>query len=56
MRVIECNTCGALLSAADDEELVPIYVNHMADEHDEEIEHGDAVDVVETEAYDGTDA
>ncbi len=56
MRVIECDNCGALLSAADDEELTPVLVNHMADEHDEELDHGDAVERVETDAYDAEDA
>ena len=56
MRVIECDNCGALLSAADDEELTPVLINHMADEHDEELDHGDAVERVETDAYDAEDA
>ena len=56
MRVIECDNCGALLGAADDEELVPVLINHMADEHDEELDQGDAVDRVETEAYDADDS
>jgi predicted small metal-binding protein len=33
MRVIECNTCGEPLSAANDEELVRRLSSHMESEH-----------------------
>ena len=56
MRVIECNRCGALLTAADDDELVPVYVDHMSDEHDEDVESEDAHDAVAERAYDAGDS
>ena len=33
MRVIECNVCGACLSAANDDELVAVARRHMDDQH-----------------------
>lgn len=57
MRVIECNLCGQVLQAADDEELIEATAGHMADQHadagiDEEAVRG----MVERDAYDATDA
>ena len=36
MRVVECDTCGETISAADDDELAGRLKDHMESEHDEE--------------------
>ena len=56
MRVIECNECGEVLSAANDEELTEAYMEHMADEHGEEPLEETAAEVIAEGAYDAGDA
>jgi len=57
MRVIECNLCGQVIQAEDDDDLVEALQAHVADEHadaglDEERVRG----MVERDAYEATDA
>jgi hypothetical protein len=56
MRVVECDTCGETLSAADDEELVGRLRDHHASEHDEELDDDEAHQRVDREAYDAMDS
>ena len=56
MRVIECNTCGETISAADDDELAGRLKDHMENEHDEEISEDDAHQTVDHGAYDAMDS
>ena len=56
MRVIECDTCGETISAADDDELAGRLKDHMENEHDEEISEDDAHQTVDKDAYDATDS
>src|SRR4051794_12516261 len=57
MRVIECNECGETLSAANDEELAKVLVDHMKSEHpDAEFEPDQASEVVGESAYTATDS
>jgi predicted small metal-binding protein len=57
MRVIECNECGATVSAANDEELQKALNDHMASEHgDAEWDPDEAAGLVERDAYDATDS
>jgi hypothetical protein len=54
--VIECNECGETLGAANDEELVRALGAHMQNEHDQEVDEDDLVELVEGEAYDAMDS
>ena len=56
MRVIECDTCGETISAADDDELAGRLKDHMENEHDEEISEDDAHQTVDHGAYDAMDS
>jgi predicted small metal-binding protein len=57
MRVIECNFCGQLLQAGDDEELAQVAMRHMSADHEEAQVGEDQVrGMVERDAYTATDA
>jgi predicted small metal-binding protein len=56
MRVVECDTCGETISAADDDELAGRLKDHMASEHDVDMSEDDARQTVDVEAYDATDS
>lgn len=57
MRVIDCNECGATISAANDEELREELDRHMQSEHsDADWDSEQAAELVEKRAYDATDA
>ena len=56
MRVIECNECGDMVSAATDEELVARLSEHLASEHDERPDVDEVADLVHEQAYDATDS
>jgi predicted small metal-binding protein len=56
MRVIECDTCGEMISAADDDELAGRLKDHMESEHDEEVSEDDAHQTVDKDAYDAMDS
>ena len=56
MRVVECNTCGETISAADDDELAGRLKDHMESEHDEELSEDDAHQTVDKDAYDAMDS
>jgi predicted small metal-binding protein len=56
MRVLECNTCGEPLSAANDEELVRRLRDHVSSEHPEsELDEAGARETIAREAYSATD-
>jgi predicted small metal-binding protein len=57
MRVIECNFCGQVLQADDDEELVQVAARHMSTDHAEaEVGEDQVRGMVERDAYTATDA
>ncbi len=57
MRVIECDLCGEVVQAADDDELTGALAAHLAERHaDAGIGEDQARGMVEREAYDATDA
>lgn len=57
MRVIECNFCGEVVSAANDEELAQEVRRHMDDQHaDAPVDEQRARDMVERSAYTATDS
>jgi predicted small metal-binding protein len=56
MRTIECNVCGAPLSAENDEELATRLGEHLESEHEEEVDEEAVRDTVEEQAYDATDS
>jgi predicted small metal-binding protein len=56
MRVIECNVCGATISAENDEELATRLGEHLEGEHEEEVDEEGVRDTVENEAYEATDS
>ena len=57
MRVIECNLCGQVLQADNDEELVEIVVGHITSEHPGAgMREEQAREMVERDAYSATDA
>jgi predicted small metal-binding protein len=57
MRVVECNLCGQVLQADNDDELVEVMAQHMASEHADSEVGGDQVrGMVERNAYTATDA
>ena len=56
-RVIECNECGATISAANDEELREELSRHMKEEHsDAEWDDERASEVIGEQAYTATDS
>lgn len=57
MRVIECNLCGQVVQADDDEELVGAMSRHMSEQHvDAGVDEDRVRQLVERDAYDATDA
>ena len=57
MRVIECNFCGEVLSAANDEDLAGVVARHMEAQHSEAgVDEGQVRDMVAGGAYDATDS
>lgn len=57
MRVVECNICGELVSAADDDELVGALRRHVDDNHpDAGVSDERLRDVVGEGSYDATDS
>jgi hypothetical protein len=57
MRVLECNYCGETLSAANDNELGPVLVQHMMSQHpDVEFDDAGAAEIVDVQAYAATDS
>jgi predicted small metal-binding protein len=57
MRVIECNFCGQVLQADNDEELVTVAAGHMSTDHaDSEIGEDQVRSMVDRDAYTATDA
>jgi predicted small metal-binding protein len=55
MRVLECNTCGEPLAAANDEELLQRLRRHMESEHPSSFDEARAREMIANEAYDATD-
>jgi predicted small metal-binding protein len=56
MRVLECNTCGEPLAAANDEELLKRLQQHMESEHPSTaFDEARAREMIANEAYDATD-
>jgi predicted small metal-binding protein len=57
MRVIECNFCGEVVSAANDDDLAREVRRHMQDQHaDAGIDEQQAREMVERSAYSATDS
>jgi predicted small metal-binding protein len=57
MRVIECNFCGEIVSAANDEDLVAALGRHVESQHTEaDMDEGQLRDMVANGAYDATDS
>jgi predicted small metal-binding protein len=57
MRVIECNFCGQVLQAENDEELVSVTAGHMSTDHaDTGVGEDQVRGMVENDAYTATDA
>jgi hypothetical protein len=57
MRVIECNFCGEVLSAANDGELRTCVARHMSEHHsDEEFDDEALAELVERKAYTAMDS
>jgi predicted small metal-binding protein len=57
MRVIECNFCGQVLQADDDEGLVKVAAQHMSTDHAEaQVDEEQVRGMVERDAYTATDA
>jgi predicted small metal-binding protein len=57
VRVIECNYCGDLVAAANDDELTASLREHMRREHPaEELDDGPARELVAEQAYDASDS
>jgi predicted small metal-binding protein len=57
MRVIDCNECGATISAANDDELASELSNHMKSDHpDVDWEDERAPELVRGQAYSATDS
>jgi hypothetical protein len=57
MRVIECNLCGEVIQADDDEALAGAFQAHMAGEHaDAGVDEEQVRGMVERDAYEATDA
>jgi predicted small metal-binding protein len=56
MRVLECNTCGEPLAAANDEDLLKRLRQHMESEHSStSFDEASAREMIANEAYDATD-
>ena len=57
VRVIDCNECGATISAANDEELAGELSEHMKSEHpDVEWDDDQTPELVSKQAYAATDS
>ena len=57
MRVIECNACGEVLTAATDQELVRRLREHMSAMHvDAVLDQAAARELVAADAYEATDS
>ncbi len=57
MRVIECNLCGEVLQAANDDDLVGAAMGHFNERHaDAGMDEPRMRDMVERDAYDATDS
>jgi predicted small metal-binding protein len=57
MRVVECNTCGETLSAANDEELLRRLRSHVEEEHEPaSFDDDEAREMIASEAYEATDS
>jgi predicted small metal-binding protein len=56
MRTIECNTCGELITANDDEELLGRLKDHLAEEHDESVDDDELQQTIDRDAYDAVDS
>jgi hypothetical protein len=57
MRVIECDFCGELLAAGNDEDLVSVTADHMSQQHaDAQVGEEQARGMVERDAYEASDS
>lgn len=57
MRVIECNFCGELIQAANDDDLQGAARRHMDEQHsDAQVDDDRVRAMVERDAYDATDS
>jgi hypothetical protein len=57
MRVIECDRCGELLSAATDDELAAALSRHHAERHEgASLDDAEAGRVVASDAYEASDS
>ncbi len=56
MRVVECNVCGAAISAESDVELSSRLSEHLEGEHGHEVDEEAVAATVEEEAYEATDS
>ena len=56
MRTIECDTCGATVTAADDSELARRLGEHMRTEHESDVSPDELTALVDDEAYEATDS
>ena len=57
MRVIECNFCGEVLSAANDADLSGVVRRHMDEHHpDADVDEGQIREMVARDAYSATDS
>jgi predicted small metal-binding protein len=57
MRVLECNKCGELLAAVDDEELLARLADHTRDRHPgAELPVEQVRELIAREAYSATDS
>jgi predicted small metal-binding protein len=57
VRVIDCNECGATISAANDDELARELTRHMKSEHpDADWDDDRAAELVSDQAYEATDS
>jgi hypothetical protein len=57
VRVIECNLCGELVSAATDDELTTGLLRHHAERHEgSSLDDGEASRLVADEAYEASDS
>ncbi|MEA2271533.1 MAG: hypothetical protein QOI98_241 [Solirubrobacteraceae bacterium] len=57
MRVIECNLCGELVSAATDDELATGLIRHHGERHEGSgLDDAEASQLVADEAYEASDS
>ena len=57
MRVIECNLCGELVSAATDDELATGLLRHHGERHEgSQLDDSEATKLVADEAYEASDS